>query len=129
MYRRWNNTVVKGQHCFEQAGNARCGIYMADIAFDRAERTAARCAFGKDLGQCGHLDRVADCSARCMGLDHGDACRRGSRKLLRFGNDPHLWRDAGRSKAYFFGPIIVDCRTSDHRIYRVAGGLCVGKSF
>ena len=69
--RRRQDFVVQRQGRLQQAGRARPGLQVADVALGRAEADAAARRAAEGRGQALHLDHVADAGAGAVGLDQG----------------------------------------------------------
>ena len=82
----------------------------------------------KDLRQRSDLDRIAERRAGAVGLDVGDGARIDAGQRLRRRDHLDLAVDARRGIAGLAGAVVVDGRTADHRVDRVAVGERVGEA-
>ncbi len=86
--RRHQRSVVQLQHRLDQSGDPGGRLGMADVGFNRADRTelTVLCVTAKRLGQPLNLDRIPQRGARAVRLHIADAARR-HRALVQAGVD------------------------------------------
>ena len=67
--------VVKRHGRLDQSGRAGSGLGVADLGFDRADRTPGRIGLAKDVFQGRHFNGIADLGAGTMSLNQLDGLR------------------------------------------------------
>ncbi len=125
---RRNDPVAQRIEHLDEARDARCGLEMPDIAFDRADRQriGAQAMPAQRVAQGAGLDRIADRRAGAMRLDVVDlrgidsGMLIGAREQRRLGRRTRH-RDAG------FASVGVDGRVRDQRKNWIAVGNCAIK--
>ena len=108
--------IVQGQSHFDQAGDARSGVGVADVGFHRPDAAEAGVLgpLPEGLGQRRHLDGVAQIGAGAVAFDVIDRVRRHIGHRLRLGDAAGLTIDRGRQIPGLLRAVVVDRGALDH---------------
>ena len=116
--------MFQDQDGFDQSGDPGRGVQMPDIGLDRTD--GAETFFVRmrpeGFGQGLYLDRVAERSARPVGLDIANVLRRDPGPRHCRGDDLGLAVQAGSGKADAGGAVVVHGARANDRVDGVAVG-------
>ena len=124
---RRNRPVLQREHRFDQAGDPRRGVEMADVGLHRSQGAEAPAADAgaEGLGEGRELDGVAQGGGGAVGLDVADGVGLDLGHDLGGADDLGLPLHAGRRVGHLGGAVVVDGRALDHGVDGVAVGLGV----
>ncbi len=119
-----DHAVLDRQHRLDQAGHARRGVEVADVALHRAQRAvAARLRRAPEcLGECRDLDRVAERRSGAVRLGVADGPGRNAGEGVGLRDHGRLSRHARRGVADLVRAVVVDRRSRDHGVHGIALG-------
>ena len=120
-----NLAVLEHQGQFDQSGDARCRLQVTDIGFDRAYPTLVvfAAALPDHLAEGVGFDGIAHRGAGAVGFYVGHPVGSYSGVLVGGAQHSNLRRKARHGEALFGVAVLVDGRTQDGGVDRVAVGL------
>ncbi len=121
---RRKRAVADREAGVDQAGDARGGFGVAEMALDRgdAERTVGRAAGAHHVGEGADLDGIADHRPGAVGLDIMDVGWRHARHRIGVAHRLGLALAAGRHHVAAVAAVGADAAAADHRVDRIARG-------
>src|SRR5579875_1356534 len=124
-----NYAVGKRERCFQQTGYAGCGVQMADVGLDRADKVRGRTdSLCKDLPKSGDFDGISERSTSSVRFDIRDGGRLDIGRSQSAAHNRRLPVDAWRGIAYPGRAVIVHGRPAYNRVDAVAGRDSVVKA-